>query len=155
MTLKKGSEMGRIPWSSSKSAMVRLLGSTRTWARTVNGTLIQGLSLVRQFGLGASGPVGKLVKTLTFGLPFPVILTIAEAADQNGRQLSRSWSKPGCLRLVYTIFESTNTTIQSLIKGSSPCAFFPGAANGAAAQHGKAAVLACSGVGECPPTRTI
>jgi hypothetical protein len=28
-------------WSSSKSAMVRLLGSTRTWARTVNGTLIQ------------------------------------------------------------------------------------------------------------------
>jgi hypothetical protein len=84
-------------WSSSKSAMVRLLGSTRTWARTVNGTLIQA-SARRTVGLGASGPLGKLAKTLTFGLPFPVILSIAEAADQNGRQLSRSWSKPGCLR---------------------------------------------------------
>ena len=38
------------------------------------------------------------LNTLTFGLPFPVILSIAEAADQNGRQLSRLWSKPGCLR---------------------------------------------------------
>ena len=88
-------------WSSSKSAMVRLLGSTRTWARTVNGTLIQA-SARRTVGLGASGPLGKLAKTLTFGLPFPVILSIAEAADQNGRQLSRSWSKPGCLRFAGT-----------------------------------------------------
>jgi hypothetical protein len=47
----------------------------------------------------ASGPVGKLAKTLTFGLLFSVILSSAEAADQgDGRQLSRSWSKPGCLR---------------------------------------------------------
>jgi hypothetical protein len=49
-------------WSSSKSAMVRLLGSTRTWARTVNGTLIQA-SARRTVGLGASGPLGKLAKT--------------------------------------------------------------------------------------------
>jgi hypothetical protein len=41
-----------------------------------------GSASSRQFGLDASGPVGKLAKTLTFGLLFSVILSSAEAAAE-------------------------------------------------------------------------
>jgi hypothetical protein len=64
------------------------LGSTRTWGRTVNGTLIQA-SASSDSSVSArvnvSGPF--------LGHPFK-----RGGCRSGGRQWSHSWSKPGCLR---------------------------------------------------------